>query len=121
MKVIKTESKYLNGTSFHNGVLQTTYNKLVETFGEPEYEDFSGRDKVSCEWELQVDINGELIHFAIYDWKEYGYAPVYPKNRDTEYSFHIGTHSSHHTNILIEYFEMHLPELNPKVIKWFDY
>ena len=56
-----------NGTSFHDDVINLSYNELVERIGEPTY-DGSGDDKVQKEWQLLTDNN---VAFTIYDWKEY--------------------------------------------------
>lgn len=82
IKIKKTPAKgFANGTSLI-GYITTTYDKLVEAFGEPNYGP-SGDDKVQSEWVL--DINGEPC--TIYDWK----VTETPKGR---YKWHVGGRSS---------------------------
>jgi len=81
------------GTSLM-GKVRTTYDKLVEAFGEPTYDaSHSGDGKVIVEWTLDFraetgEYNGndfDYIPATIYAWKEtsvpYG-----------EYDWHIGGH-----------------------------
>ena len=76
-----TTSDRVSGTSFM-GYLPTTYDKLVELIGEPNY-GLSGDGKVTCEWVL--DIDGTVV--TIYDWK-CGSTPM------GEYDWHVGGHST---------------------------
>ena len=66
------------GTSYR-GMVYTTYDKLVEVFGEP---NVSASDKVFTEWgiEFQVPVEDDgmgdvddydTVDATIYDWKEY--------------------------------------------------
>jgi len=71
-----TTDANVNGTSLQ-GYFTTTYEKLVQTFGEPSYE---GGDKTTCEWHLEFE-DGTVA--TIYDWKEY----TTPYG---EYRWHIG-------------------------------
>lgn len=57
-----------NGTSFHNDIINMSYDELVERIGEPTYGEPSCDGKVQKEWQLMTDDN---IAFTIYDWKEY--------------------------------------------------
>ena len=76
-------TKRVNGTSFR-GTIKTTYNKLVETFGEPCIHNLpSMLDKVTIEWKLMF---GDGTVATIYDWKNYGSQPA----KDEEYEWHIG-------------------------------
>lgn len=59
------------------GYVKTTYDKLVEVFGEPHY---LGGDKTTCEWSVRF-IDGTIA--TIYDYKE----SETPLN---EYDWHIG-------------------------------
>lgn len=56
-------------TSFHNDVINLTYDELVERIGEPTYGELSDDGKVQKEWQIITDDN---VPFTIYDWKEYG-------------------------------------------------
>ena len=62
------------------GYVNTTYKKLVETFGEPT--NFCG-DKTTVEWELHREYAGRMYRVTIYDYKT-GYTPSGP------YDWHIG-------------------------------
>lgn len=83
MKFIKNAS--VNGTSLQ-GYTNTTYDKLVKVFGEP---DFGPEDekygKVTCEWRLEF-LDGTVA--TIYDWKTYDGTPM------GEYDWHIGGRSN---------------------------
>lgn len=56
------------GTSFHDDVIDATYDELVEKIGEPTFTEKSSDDKVQKEWQLMTD---DGVAFTIYDWKEY--------------------------------------------------
>ena len=81
------------GTSLM-GKVRTTYDNLVEAFGEPTYDEPSGDGKVIVEWtldfrvETDCAIDGDDFDYVtatVYAWKEssipYG-----------EYDWHIGGH-----------------------------
>lgn len=68
------------GTSL-SGYVTTTYDTLVELFGEPN--DGDGGYKVHAEWNLIVLVNGTPTPVAIYNWKD----DRVPKD---EYDWHIG-------------------------------
>ena len=74
------------------GYVKTTYDKLVETFGEPTFTDASPYEKVNAQWTLEftipfIDDWGEedfnYVKATIYNWKD-GYIPT------EEYDWHIG-------------------------------
>lgn len=67
-----------NGTSLI-GYVKTTYDKIVEKLGEPEY-DF---DKSTAHWTLEDKSTGTVA--TLYDWKNY----TTPQG---EYEWHIGGH-----------------------------
>lgn len=81
MKNIKINSNdiSINGTSLV-GYVETTYEKLVEVFGEP-CEDF---DKSTAHWSLQAP-DGTVA--TVYDYKTYS-TPV------GEYRWHVGGRSN---------------------------
>lgn len=56
------------GTSYKGGIIDTTYQDLVDAFGEPTFPEPSGDDKVQKEWVFK-DSQGNI--FTIYDWKTY--------------------------------------------------
>jgi len=75
------------GTSLQ-GYITTSYDKLVEAFGQP---DLEPGDKTTCEWHIEFVVydedEGEFPMYAtVYDWKvdetPYG-----------EYRWHVGGHS----------------------------
>ena len=66
------------------GKIKTTYDKLVEIFGEPTYTDADPYEKVNCEWTVQTENeDGDIVKFSIYNWKT-GSVPT------EEYEWHIG-------------------------------
>ena len=76
------------GTSYQ-GVINTTYDEIVEKFGEPTYTDASPYEKVNAQWSIQFDVpteDGEdydYVTATIYNWKM-GYIPT------DKYDWHIG-------------------------------
>ena len=76
------------GTSYQ-GVINTTYDEIVEKFGEPTNTDASPYEKVNAQWSLQFDVpteDGEdydYVTATIYNWKM-GYIPT------EKYEWHIG-------------------------------
>ena len=66
------------------GKIKTTYDKLVEIFGEPTYTDADPYEKVNCEWTVATENeDGDTVKFSIYNWKT-GSIPT------EEYDWHIG-------------------------------
>jgi hypothetical protein len=82
----KTDSNRANSTSL-KGYIKTTYNKLLELFGEPNAGP-TGDGKVNIEWILE---NDEGLVATIYDWKLDRDLRLAP---DEEYQWHIGGHKS---------------------------
>ena len=70
-----------SGTSFHDTVIYTTVNELLNLFPDS-YSDGDGGYKVYHEFTLETD-DGDV--FTIYDWKEYE-----DRGKYTEIEFHIG-------------------------------
>ena len=92
----------VGGTSLV-GYIKTTYEEIVEVFGDPRYLG-SGDDKVTSEWNLEFDVDGENVVATIYDWKlvERGVLPM----RFTpfvEYDWHIGGYSTQAAHVVAEY------------------
>jgi|TARA_Y100000310_G_C20704127_1_gene833258 hypothetical protein len=57
------------------GQILTTYDELVEVFGEPTITTVEGLDKTTKEWYIEfVDVVGRSVVATIYDWK-YGSTP----------------------------------------------
>jgi len=77
------------------GFIKTTYDDLVEVFGEPRYTS-SGDDKVTAEWNLEFDVDGENVVATIYDWKLRG-TPF------GEYDWHIGGFSTQAAHVVAKY------------------
>ena len=74
----------INGTCFQ-GPFDCTYKQLVECFGEPlRGPNADPTSKITCEWALEADINGEHVRATIYDWKVFGPTPL------GKYKWHIG-------------------------------
>lgn len=76
---------FKNGTSLQD-YITTSYTRLVEVFGEPDFgpNGQSGDGKVTCEWGLKFE---DGTYATIYDWKE-GETPF------GEYRWHIGGSNS---------------------------
>ena len=72
----KADFNKASGTSYM-GSVKTTYNRLVEIFGEPHLRD---GDKTTAEWVLEFQ-DGTIA--TIYDWK-LSETPTY------EYNWHVG-------------------------------
>ena len=76
------------GTSYQR-VVKTTFDELVNKFGDPTYTDASPYEKVNAQWSLQFDVptedgeDYELVTATIYNWKD-GYIPT------DDYEWHIG-------------------------------
>ena len=81
IKLIDTEAS-VSGTSLQ-GYIKTTYDEIVEVFGEPRYT--GGDDKVTTEWDLEFEVDDEYVVATIYDWK-------LDKTPFGEYRWHIGGH-----------------------------
>lgn len=82
MTVRNDDFSAVNGTSLQ-GYVETTYDRLVATFGEPTYADGPDcGDKVQYEWVLRTDAGVATV----YDWKNYG------RDGKDETTWHIGGH-----------------------------
>ena len=88
------------GTSY-KGMVYTTYDKLVEVFGQP---NISASDKVFTEWGLCFELgkpeddDWDVVDATIYDWKEpHGSASHYGK-----YGWHIGGHNHQAVELVYE-------------------
>lgn len=66
---VDRQYKYTDGTQLM-GYVDASYDKLVETFGEPNvYESGESDGKTQANWALLF--SGEVVA-TIYDWKKYG-------------------------------------------------
>ena len=74
------------------GTIKTTYDKLVETFGEPTFTDASPYEKVNAQWAIECKVpftddtgieDFETVTATVYNWKD-GYIPT------QKYDWHIG-------------------------------
>jgi hypothetical protein len=81
----------INMTSLQ-GKITTTYDKLVEVFGEPTMTDASPYEKVNAQWAIEFKVpftddtgieDFETVTATVYNWKD-GYIPT------EEYDWHIG-------------------------------
>ena len=85
---VACDSIDVNGTSYQ-GVVKTTFDELVNKFGDPTYTDASPYEKVNAQWSLQFDVptedgeDYELVTATIYNWKD-GYIPT------DKYEWHVG-------------------------------
>jgi hypothetical protein len=79
---MKKTEKSINGTSFHDVVINSSINELTQLLGEPSYYNNSGDDKVNVEWDCELE-DGRVV--SLYDWKEYR-----PVGKDEVIEFHIG-------------------------------
>ena len=73
-KFVACDTIKTNGTHFQ-GTVKTTFDELVEVFGEPTFTDASPYEKVNAEWTVQAKDKD--------NWKM-GYIPT------EEYDWHIG-------------------------------
>jgi hypothetical protein len=74
----------ITGTSLM-GYISTTYDRLVEVFGEPTHFE-SGDGKVTAEWDIEfTDDEGDVHKATVYDWKQYE-----DGTPDGKYDWHIG-------------------------------
>tara|TARA_B100001287_G_C22488665_1_gene437920 strand:- start:358 stop:684 length:327 start_codon:yes stop_codon:yes gene_type:complete len=88
---VACDSIDVNGTSYQ-GIVTTTYDELVNKFGDPTYTDASPYEKVNAQWSLEFKVpftddteieDFETVTATIYNWKV-GYIPT------DEYEWHIG-------------------------------
>ena len=98
--LIDTEAS-AGGTSLM-GYIKTTYDEIVEVFGEHRYTS-SGDDKVTAEWNLEFLVEDEAefaqdfyVTATIYDWK-LGETPF------GEYNWHIGGFSAQAPHIVSQF------------------
>lgn len=76
------------GTSYHDDVINLSYDELVKRIGEPTHSyGYEDADKVQQEWKFTTDEN---VPFTIYDWKEY--------EQDVTDGEIIEWHIGHHNN-----------------------
>ena len=92
IKLIDTEAT-VGGTSLQ-GYIKTTYDEIVEVFGEPRYT--GGDDKVTTEWDLEFEVDDEYVVATIYDWK-LGKTPF------GEYRWHIGGHFAFAAEVVTQF------------------
>ena len=81
----KKSNQSLSRTSFHNVTFKASVQDLTKVFGEPDYEDNTGNDKVNFEWVMETE-DGEV--FAIYDYKYYRELDL-----TEQIEWNIGSHS----------------------------
>lgn len=66
---MKKTTKDSNGTSHFGITIEIKVQTLFDLFGEPQFFENDGSDKVNMEWILETS---EGIVFTLYDWKEGG-------------------------------------------------
>ena len=97
-KIIEVDhNANISGTSLV-GHITTSYDRLVEAFGEPTYkaDDEGGFEKVWTEWDLNFvvqddDGDEDCVTATIYDWKEEG---PFASRSNPNYRWHIGGNGS---------------------------
>ena len=95
MEILDVTNDTINvvGTSLV-GCVPTTYDKLVETFGEPTYSDQSDDGKVDTEWNLEFRVLTEYCNITDTPTVEYFVATIYNwKTNGTpygQYDWHVG-------------------------------
>lgn len=83
---MKTTTKEVEGTSFHDTVINCSVSTLRKVLGEPAYDNNDGEDKTNFEWFMETN-DGDV--FTVYDWKEYRSI-----NENEIIEWHIGGHKS---------------------------
>ncbi len=85
----ETDNEHFCAGSSLRGYVNTTYDKLVEKFGEPTK--YGEGDKVTVEWTIEFmnEETYELKYATIYDWKQYEDGTPYGN-----YDWHIGGYST---------------------------
>ena len=78
---IACDSIDVNGTHFQ-GVVKTTYDKIVKVLGEPTSYDASPYEKVNASWSIEMKDEDKTV-FTVYNWKD-GYIPT------DKYEWHVG-------------------------------
>ena len=74
----------ITGTSLM-GYINTTYDRLLEVFGEPTHYD-SSDGKVTAEWDIEfIDDDGDVHKATVYDWKQYDLGTPH-----ATYDWHVG-------------------------------
>ena len=87
MKIVSFEKDADLNMSSYKGVIKTTFEKLVEVFGNPDYTDADPDEKVNAEWCIEAETDeGDFVKFSIYNWKT-GSVPT------EAYDWHIGGYS----------------------------
>lgn len=66
---MKKTTKDSNGMSHFGITIDVKVQTLFDLFGEPQFFENDGTDKVNMEWVLETS---EGIAFSVYDWKEGG-------------------------------------------------
>ena len=81
------------------GHVETTYKRLVEVFGKPQFGPGKAEDgdKVTCEWELLNPDTGVI--FTIYDYKE-------DKTPKGVYEWHVGGYNDDALQIVTKAMEV---------------
>ena len=82
---MRFENTVLVSSTSLMGYVNASYDRLIEVFGEPTYDEPSGDGKVDVEWNLEFR-DGTVA--TIYNWKDYD-GGLRCKS-DEAYTWHIG-------------------------------
>ena len=89
----KKSNQETNGISFHGVEFVATPDQLITLFGDWDYGNNTGDDKVNMEWICETQ-SGEV--FTIYDWKEYK-----SLHMDIPITWHIGAYNMSVSNMAL--------------------
>jgi hypothetical protein len=70
------------------GTAEASYDRIVEAFGAPTYDEPSGDGKVDIEWNIEFD-DGTVA--TIYNWKDFDGG--FRARESSSYTWHIGGRS----------------------------
>jgi hypothetical protein len=81
-------------SSFHGGIITATVQELTYIFGDAQYKNNDGKDKINYQWYMK-DTYGLL--FTLYDMKYYR-----PLTADEVINWHIGCHSKEESDYIVD-------------------
>lgn len=106
-----SESANTSGTSWYDGVIKNTGREIIQALNIHPNE--GDGDKVIYNWDIDAFFdNGDLVSFAIYDWKEYREFDL-----DEVIEWHIGTKNYSETVIIVD--ELQKLGLSANIVKSF--
>jgi hypothetical protein len=83
IKVLRNPTDETTALTSCHGYIETTYQDLVDRFGEPTFEDHDPREKVNAEWVLEID--GKIVTIYNYFFRR---VPM------GKHDWHVGGHDS---------------------------